>query len=181
MHPASRRYFALDLSSIYIRVFSNGSIQSFPEKHTQIGFALVLSDGYEKETEFFTGTAVGQRDNPLPLKKLKYWRWKLLIFDFSISVESCFSSCRRRYQTFCKLTTKICGKTWWLRRALACEKSCTVAETRLRMRSLTKSAWSRASSDPSTQCRRTTRRTPRKPYLHKQGKCATWANLHITT
>lgn len=45
---ASLRYVPLNFDTIHIRLFSDGSFQNLPDKHSQIGFVFILADGNEK-------------------------------------------------------------------------------------------------------------------------------------
>lgn len=42
------RYIPLDFSTIHMLVFSDGSFQILPYKHSQVGFVFVLADGHER-------------------------------------------------------------------------------------------------------------------------------------
>lgn len=44
----SLRYVPPDFDNIHIRVFSDASFQNLPDRHPQIGFIFVLSDGNDK-------------------------------------------------------------------------------------------------------------------------------------
>lgn len=61
-HLASLRYVPLDLDTLHIRMFLDGSFQNLPDKHSQIGFILFLADSNESSI-CSTGIVVAPRDD----------------------------------------------------------------------------------------------------------------------